>query len=364
MANRQTKAKKTRNLLILNYAMDPNDQVFAHQIEVVRKLAPHFESIRVITASENSFNEYPGNVEVFLSKWEYESNISNLLSFYKVLRKATQGFRNYSIFSHMTEVQSALILPLTIFLNIPHFLWYAHQSKSLFLKINLAFLTGIVTSTSGSCPVESKKVHVIGQGIDEKLFGNTLRKDLVQKDKLIAVHVGRIDKSKEIQNIIDNSVRSNMSSAFDKLLLIGEPTKNNKDYQEEIKVMNSDLISMGKILFVGKVSRSALPDFLATCDLFIHSFNGSLDKALVEATMLGLPVVTNNAEYQRLFGVWTRFPTSTNFSLNQEIDSFLHLKKVNPVLVATEIRRRRLIAINEHSLERWIAKLVNVLKGQ
>jgi glycosyltransferase involved in cell wall biosynthesis len=357
------KSRKIENLLILNYAMDSNNQVFSHQIEVVRELSQYFKNIRVITASEHFPKESPTNVQVYSSHWKNDSNILNLISFYRVLRKVTRDFKNYCIFSHMAEVQSVLTIPFSFSHKIPHFLWYAHQSKSLYLRINHVFIDGIITSTQGSCPIQSKKIHVIGQGIDENIFGIKLNTNIGRNYKLTAVHVGRLDKSKGIQRIIDCSIKSKQSAEFEKLLLIGAPTNDSLNYRTEIATVNSYLIESGKLSLLGKVPRKSLPDILTNCDLFIHSFEGSLDKSLVEATMLGLPVVTNNAEYQRIFGAWTACHSPKTFELEQELESFMALRKRKSAALSFEISRRRDIAINDHSLNKWISKIVQIVKG-
>jgi len=37
------------NLLVINYAMDEKHQVFSHQIDLVNKLASHFDTVTVLT---------------------------------------------------------------------------------------------------------------------------------------------------------------------------------------------------------------------------------------------------------------------------------------------------------------------------
>jgi glycosyltransferase involved in cell wall biosynthesis len=363
MSRENQRSRLPANLLVLNYSMDPDNQVFSHQLEVVRKLSPHFNEIRVVTADKNISSDFPNNVRVYTSNWRVWSNLTNVLSFYKTFYNATKNFENYVIFSHMTEVQSVLAAPLTFYQNTPHFLWYAHKSKSLYLRLNHSLLNGIITSTPGSCPIESEKVRVIGQGIDENLFvfrkNNKLRRDC----KLNLVHVGRLDPSKGIQNIINETLNSSWLNHFEKLLFIGAPTPTQLDYQVELEKANSHLISLRKLFFLGPIARHSLPSILKSCDLFVHSFNGSLDKSLVEATMLGMPVVTCNAEYQKIFGTWTQSSTNVTFELSQELDSFMQLRESNPETLVYEISRRRNIALNQHSLENWITELLKILKG-
>jgi glycosyltransferase involved in cell wall biosynthesis len=344
--------------------MDLDNQVFSHQFEVVLQLSRYFDEVRVVTHSEGSVRDYPKNVKVFRSEWKLDSNFSNTISFLKAFKAAKKDLIHFSIFSHMTEVQSFLISPFTFFKQIPHFLWYAHTSKSLYLRVNHKLLDGIITSTQGSCPIQSDKVRVIGQGIDEKIFNSKRTHRWRNKETLKAIHVGRLDPSKRLQSIIDNTLMSKWSEEFKQLVLVGAPSAKDDDYFCKLVNDNTDVIRSGKLSFVGKLSRRLLPKIFRECDVFVHSFNGSLDKSLVEATLFGIPVVSENAEYQKLFGTWTQGLDSIPVNLEREMNSFMQFRKQSAAHIAREVDRRRKIALAEHSLEQWIISLVSILKGE
>jgi glycosyltransferase involved in cell wall biosynthesis len=344
--------------------MNEDDPVFSHQCEVVRRLAKYFNEVRVVTHSANRNNSLPSNVTVYMSNWTPGENLPNIKRFLKSYFEARRNFGKFVIFSHMTEVQSAIVAPLSFLLNIPHYLWYAHKSHSIFLKVNHFLIDGIITSTKGSCPISGKKVKMIGQGIDEGLFANITAPISHSKDNLTAVHVGRLDPSKRIQDLIDNTVNSKWSKSFSQLILIGEPTIENTKYKDSIISANRSLINSGKIVLRGRVSRELLPVVLAKCDVFVHAFEGSLDKSLVEATMLGIPVVTSNKEYQRLFGNWRYDEMNESRGIREEMESFISCQFSRPELVELEVARKRLIALEEHSLTAWIEKIVRILNGR
>ena len=79
------------------------------------------------------------------------------------------------------------------------------------------------------------------------------------------------------------------------LNLIGKPSVGNKsDYLHKL----SELASLHSFIHISPpVARKNLPDLLNGNDVFIHAFQGSLDKTLIEATLAGLPVITINNEY-------------------------------------------------------------------
>lgn len=344
-------------LLVINYAMDSSHPIFAHQIEVVRRLASYFEGIHVITNSLSEKEILPKNVHVHVADWRNDSNLRNATRFMILFYTVARRLQKFAIFSHMTEVQSFLIAPFVWLKSIPHFLWYAHKSNSPYLRFAYPFLSGVITSTSGSCPIKSRKVSLIGQGVDETIF---LRQDFLiysPKQKLRAISIGRIDPSKRIEEIIENTVVGKFSNSFDSLTLIGSSSLENKSYEQSLIDSYAAYTSRGLISFEGKVKRDELPNCMDRSDVFVHAFFGSLDKTLVEATLYGLPVITSNMEYLKEFGSWTpNWKSGT--TLSHQVESFLALSSED---VRSEVIRRQKVAIQKHSLSGWIERLMILL---
>ena len=225
-----------------------------------------------------------------------------------------------------------------------HFLWYAHKHQSWYLYFSSFFLNGIITSTPGSCPIKGSKVSPIGQGVDVGFFPFKTH-DL--HGDLNCIHVGRFDYSKKIENLIDTGIES--------LTLVGDPSNTEaRKYQQSIIDAYQFCQSSGWLHFSPAANRNDLPNLLEKFDVFIHAYMGSLDKTLIEATLSGLPVVTTNPEYLENFGSWIG---SDGSSLKEE---FLALLTYTRDELANELKRRRDIAANHHSLENW-AKQVNQL---
>jgi hypothetical protein len=101
-----------------------------------------------------------------------------------------------------------------------------------------------------------------------------------------------------------------------------------------------------------------LPEILQTYDCFIHSFQGSLDKSIVEATFSGLPVITVNNEYREIFGSWNLVDSGMNNSLKDEAQLLLALNGENRQI---EIDRRFKVAYVEHELNGWVERLFSIL---
>lgn len=331
--------------------MDKADQIFSHQIQVVVALSHRFDQVFVVTAKGNPSN-LPRNLKVIPTDWSQARPFSNVFNFLLAVLPIIIQNRKLVVFSHMTEVQSSILAPLTKFLGIRHYLWYAHASKSKYLTWCSYWTDGIITSTPGSCPLSSTKVHTIGQSIDPSMF-----EYFKHEFRLLNgfIHLGRFDPSKDIPLIISEIQKVRIVRPDAMLSIFGDPSSSkHADYARDIKYRNQRNINDGWLTFSPALRRELIADEYQKYEIFIHAFQGSLDKSLIEATMCGLAVVTINKEYIRDFGAWSDNP----HSLESEISAFLNLSSPE---ISIETRKRREVAVSRHSLDQWTNKLYTIL---
>jgi glycosyltransferase involved in cell wall biosynthesis len=344
------------NLLVINYAMDEKSQVFSHQIELVNQLSAKFDQITVLTARVGVCNTEK-NVKVISFQWVEGKRVSSLLRFLKIFIKTIRSEKFTVLFSHMTSVQSAFISPITRIIRLKHFLWFAHTSNGIFLKVSRLLSDGIITSTPGSCPLTGNKIYPIGQSINSRKFK---KKNSNTQPVKNLVHIGRFDPSKNIKEIVYEvkKLRSNFPDL--KLEVIGSSSSDRfNDYELSVKAQFDSEVQLGWLKFTPHIPRSSLPEILQTYDCFIHSFQGSLDKTIVEATFSGLPVITINNEYRKIFGSWDLIDAGIDNSLKDQAQLLLNLdgsKRQN------EVDRRYEVAIGQHELTGWIDRLVSILR--
>lgn len=344
-----------KNLLVFNYCMDLDDPLLSHQVEAVNSLSIYFENVKVVTGRVGRYS-VNRNVEVISSGWEKGKPIRSLFRFISCTIRVLTTMRDVVIFSHMTEVQSAVAsIPLRI-LGIPHYLWYAHTYRSIYLRITHVFANGIITSTIGSCPIISMKVHAVGQAINQNDFRLNIRDYRSIRNFL---HVGRFDQSKNISEIIEtisalrNQITTNLT-----FTQIGSPTNvKSEEYCDSTRKKFSDAMIAGWLRISPSTKRSEIPTILTNYDAFIHAYMGSLDKSIIEATFVGLPVITINQEYLEIFGSWTK-NTSMAISLESELRAILNM---DPLDVKSEVIRRNKTAILRHSLDSWANQIYSVL---
>lgn len=255
----------------------------------------------------------------------------------------------------MTLYQSLLIAPFTIAKKLQHYLWYAHKSRPFFLNIIYPLISGIITSTNGSFPFPGKKVNAIGQGIDFSLFPAFKDRDY---SKLNFVHFGRIDESKGIHEILEILMSLKQKLPNINLTFIGGPARPESILYKGtlLNFVEKNQISSW-VKFMNSIPRNELAEVLSQYNIFIHNFQGSLDKTLLEATALLLDVITINEEYRKIFGSWK---SDSHTSLALELDGFL---KSDLKFKEEKRMMRKTILEKEHSYENWIKKTVEILQS-
>ena len=347
-----------RKLLLINYAMDSKHQVFSHQVDLVNKLAKRFDHVTVLTGSLGVF-QVAENVNVICYRWVEGKRFSSLIRFLFTFVRSIKSQKYSVLFSHMTSVQSAFIAPITKLIGLRHFLWYAHTSNNIYLKIARALTDGIITSTSGSCPLDGRKIDPIGQSIDKSVFS---KKAKVSWPITKIVHIGRFDPSKDIEVIINTVEKVRHSNPALTLEIIGSSSSDKfEEYEREVKNRFLNKPEYSWVKFTSHISRAELPEVLKSKEAFIHAFQGSLDKTLVEATFTGLPVVTINNEYLKIFGFWEPKNQPGSYFLEKELTKLLTLSESE---LQAEVERRYEIAVRNHEISGWVDRLVSVLSGQ
>lgn len=348
----------TVRLLIVNYSIDPNNTIFGHQLEIVEKLCEKFDSITVLSAYGRRSDdiEYLQDKKFshFVIGWREGKKVHNFIRSYYILFKSIFFSKPQIVFFHMTDTLAALYAPVFSALKVPQLLWYAHASNSKSLIFVRWFIKEIVSSTPGSFPQNDSNVLYIGQSINPSLFSFRER---CLDDPVDAVYFGRLDPSKHLEKVIKSLLINSKSKDLVKTFTIfGSPSNiNAEEYKTSLETQFKDLISNNKLIFRSSIERNSIPEATKNFNLFVHAFEGSLDKVLLEATLLGIPVITLNQEFMKEVGAWS----STQSSLEEELLSYFARNIQSRK--AEVLSRYRLVAQN-HNLDCWIEKLSDELR--
>ncbi len=334
--------------------MDVNDLLLSHQGEAAIALSGHFDKVEVVT-SHQGLLDLPNNVRVHNVAWDPDKSFISLIRFIVISVRVLVAFRPKVVFSHMTDMQAALIAPFLRMLGIRHVLWYAHKTRSKYLTLSSMFVNNIVTSTPGSCPINSSKVLVIGQAINPNLFHSEVKFN-GKLEKFL--HIGRLDPAKRTDYIIETVSRLRPLNPKISLSLFGSiGNKKSEHLASTIRTFSERAENSEWLGVYPGVIRGEIPEIISSHDLFIHAYLGSLDKTLIEATFMKIPVITENPEYLAIFGSWSR---DINPTIEHEYQA---IKLLSRQEIDAVLEERFELAYNEHSLAKWVLRLAEILNS-
>lgn len=273
-------------LLICTQVVDNTHPVLGFFHRWLEEFAKYYDEIHVICLEEGIHN-LPDNVYVYsLGKEDGRSRYKYVIRLYKyiwVLRKKYDV-----VFVHMNEEFVILGAPIWRLLQKKVGHWRMHGRIDLRLYISRSFAQVIFTGADTSYPLPSKKLHIVGHGIDTERFAPQ-----VCPKKYDIVTVGRISRSKNLERVIDvfESVRQHHDVS---LTIVGKPiTSDDKIYLHSIEDYVSEKGLQSDVDFLGAINNTELPKFLAQSKIFLHlATSGSYDKVLLESMAMSVPVVT------------------------------------------------------------------------
>ncbi len=214
------------------------------------------------------------------------------------------------VFFHMCPeyVLAAHMLPKLF--RVRTVLWYVHKSVSWRLRVASRLVGAIFTASKESCRLTSKKVEVVGHGIDTAIF--TSRNE--SSSKLHLVTVGRISPIKDLRTIILGFRELQKQFPEAELSIVGEPiTSSDREYRKELARYASSNIHFKSFPF-GEVFISH------PYGAFVHaSRTGSMDKAVLEALAAGLTVFTSSEAFSEEIPGIHRFAESDPEDLAEKI---------------------------------------------
>ena len=322
--------------------MDSAHPSLGHQFSVVTHLAKNFSSVEVLTTSYSG-ESLPSNVRVTTVTWKPGNPFRNASQLWLAFLKICLTRKPNFVFSHMAPLSSIAIASLTRLCRVPHTLWYAHAHNPISLRLAVSLVDTVVSSTVGSFPFKTSKLILIGQGVDAQLFSKS---DTSMTSRFDLVYAGRMDSSKNVLLIISTLAEFKTRFPQIRLTLIGNGSSIFVDDT------NRDWVQAKE-----SVKRDNLPGEFVKHGTFIHAFIGSLDKVLVEAAMMRLPIISINPEFLREFETFS--PSGFDKSLNNQLNNYFVLNSADIDQAAS---KNLVIAKTYHELSGWVSRLTNAIK--
>lgn len=328
--------------------VDQDDQNLGFFHRWIIEFAKHCESV-IIICLEKGAHELPANVKVLsLGKEGNKSRGRYLLNFYRYI---FQERKNYdAVFVHMNPIYVVLGGIVWKMLGKKISLWYTHKSVDLKLRIAEKFAHRIFTASPESFRLASKKVKIVGHGIDVDLFAPA--KDVGQQGSRI-VSVGRISPVKNQLAMIQAFELARSHGYQGTLNIIGGAiTVDDILYKKELEEYVSLHNLQNEVFFKGGVRPRDVISVYQQADLFINlSLTGSMDKAVLEAMACGLKILTSNEAFKNIVAA-----ENLTDGTPADIAAKIEILSTRPVIF-----RWREYVVNNHSLISLIGHLTEEL---
>lgn len=299
-------------LLIVTQEIDAADSNLGFFVRWIEKLVEH-AGVVVIANETNADTVSVLSASISAHSLGKESDASRLSRLIRYQRLLIQNLsRVDGVFFHMCPeyVIGAHFLPW--WFGVRTALWYVCKAVSWRLRLAALLVNRIFTASRESCRLSSKKVEVVGHGIDTDLFSGERKSAFAP----CLITAGRISPVKDLHTLILGflQVRNKFPNAA--FSIIGNPiTDADRAYQEALaREFN------GAVQFNGGVPYSFMPSRYAEATIFVHaSRTGSMDKAVLEALASGLPVITSSEAFSEGMGI-VRFKKGNPSDLATQIE--------------------------------------------
>jgi len=264
----------------------------------VRALAAEVDELHVL-ALEQGQAELPANVFVqSMGKERGYTRPQELRAFYAGVGRVIG--RVDAVFSHMTPRYVWLAAPLALAHGKPQLLWFIHPRPNAEIRAAAALARWITTATPSSFPLQSRKVHALGHGIDTALFSPAAETEKNAAMPLVLA-VGRITPIKNHHLLLEAAAK-----LPDVQFAIAGQTAAPGDaaYQAQLLRRRDELgIAPERFQLMGGLTVSALVALTRRAALVTNlTPAGSFDKAALEGMLTATPLLTSNPAFDDLLG--------------------------------------------------------------
>ena len=297
-------------LLICTQKVDRSDDILGFFHRWIEEFAKHCEQVSVVCLWEGT-HEFPENVRVYsLGKSAQGRPASGWERLWLRIRYAlrlygyTWRLRNEydSVFVHMNPEYVVLGGPLWRVLGKKVVLWYTHREVNFKLRLAVLFADAVVTAAPESLRIESKKISIVGHGIDTAHFAALpLRPPSLLEPRIVSV--GRITPIKNLEVIIDAVSLLRARGVQATLDLIGLPTlKSDFAYERQLHNLVARLKAVSFVSFLGSIPNTQMGEYYPRYDVAINACpTGGIDKAVLESMAAGVLTFVSNQVFRRYF---------------------------------------------------------------
>jgi glycosyltransferase involved in cell wall biosynthesis len=341
-------------LLMITRKVDKGDHLAGFIYSWVAELAKHVDELHVISWQEGDSSGLPENTHVH----HLPTRAHPIKKIFLFEQQLLQLLPNVDgVFCHQMPIYTILAAPLARLYKKYIVSWYTHRSTDWRMRLMTMLTNKVVTASAESFRLASKRVMVIGHGIDIEAFKPATH-DARKPGSLITV--GRISPTKDYESMIlavDDLVKQGNKDVT--LAIVGAPgLAAHETYLQALQRMVATRGLQSRVTFAGPQPNAALTPLLRQAEIFINlSGTGSVDKAVLEAMACSCVVVTSNEAFAAMLPPECIAPKNNPAALAQHLRMLLE-KSPNE---RRELGARlRTIVVEQHALSALMTKIVAV----
>ena len=281
-------------LLIVTQKVDENDDVLGFFISWIKEFAKHCEQVELICLFEGEHN-LSANVRVHsLGKERGASKLTQLATFFYF-----KFFLKYdAVFVHMNPIYVCLAGDWWRLTRKRVGLFYTHRHVDFKLKMAEKFANFIFTASESSFQLKTKKLRVVGHGIEVERFRNPG----ILPVKGLVLSVGRISPIKH-QDVLINALRILREKSVDvRVKFVGAPgSLADNEYDVRLREIVEEHKLGDFVEFAGSMPNKLIAKEYWNAAVSVNLLPmGGLDKAVFESLAAGTPTVTTNQGFKQL----------------------------------------------------------------
>ncbi|HEX8993727.1 MAG TPA: glycosyltransferase family 4 protein [Candidatus Paceibacterota bacterium] len=343
-------------LLIATQAVDRTDPILGFFHRWIEEFAKHSEKVTVICLRKGDY-DLPANVEVIsLGKMTHHrlTVLSRFAYAARFLRLIVNKRNEYdAVFVHMNPEYIVLGGVLWRAMGKRVGLWYTHKKVNCRLRIATVLSHVVFTASPESFRLKSKKVAVMGHGVDVSDYAYASRAQIGEELRIITI--GRISETKRIREMIMTCDELSARGIPFSLSIIGmAATEEDEAYA---RALDGDVQTRAyrDRVEIRSASHTEVPNLLKDADVFLNlSTTGSMDKAVLEALASGVPVVTSNEAFKDALSPYGLFVSPLTPSAVADVLVHASEKNIAPLRAWVE---------KEHSLSSLASRIISRLEN-
>ena len=291
-----------RRIVFITQQVDPGHPALAATVPKIRALAELVDEV-VVLADGAVEGVLPGSCRV--RTFRARTKAGRGVRFEAALARELRGLRGGAVVAHMCPIYAVLAAPLVRPLGVPLVLWFTHWKASRLLRAAERLSTAVVSVDRRSFPLDSRKLHAIGHGIDLAEFPCAQRPPKRRTAAVRLLALGRYSRAKGLETVL----RAVAEVDAARLEIHGPALSDDeRAHRQELARLVDDL-GLGERVSLGDaVPRDRIPELLAASDALVNNMRaGAPDKVVYEAAASCVPVLASNPVFDSLLDLEQRF---------------------------------------------------------